>query len=324
MRRTSRRSSRPTGPCPTQTSTHRRRGPRLRRHVRDDVRRCRARGRCSSWPGWCCGRVGRRPGRGARGSGRSSPVPGSPRWSSASCTASSSVPPASLPVLWLRRSRSRSRCSRRVAVGAVLLAGAYVLGTVNRWREGGLAAGAVCAAPAIAGAALFLGLGLASSVALRRWAVGPGWLPSARGRGGGAGAWPASGSSPQPAAAAPASSRPIVGAVRLVIRLGSNLISFARLAAFGLTHAASADRCGRARGACGRRRPRRCGRRGRGVRGRQRHRVPLEGAGRRRPGPAAGVLRAVLPRLHERGSAVPALAHPHRVRRTGSTRSESP
>ena len=56
-------------------------------------------------------------------------------------------------------------CSTAIGVGAVLLAGAYALGTVNRWREGGWPF-ALYAPSGIAGGALFLGLG----------AVALGWL----------------------------------------------------------------------------------------------------------------------------------------------------
>jgi V/A-type H+-transporting ATPase subunit I len=120
-----------------------------------------------------------------------------------------------------------------VAFGAVLLAGAYAIGTVNRVREGGLAL-ALYSPAGIAGTMLFasaaaavaawywhlgwLGLiaGLVAVVALVLAFVG---LRSAAG-GGGAGL-----------------AQSIVETFDLVIRLGTNVISFARLAAFGLTHA---------------------------------------------------------------------------------------
>jgi len=116
----------------------------------------------------------------------------------------------------------------------VLLAGAYALGTVNRWREGGLPV--VLYAPSgIAGSMLFLGLGLvAGGLGLHRaWLLAAGAVVAAAGLtlaftgffveagGGGSGVAQAS-----------------VELFDVVIRLGSNLVSFARLAAFGLTHAA--------------------------------------------------------------------------------------
>ena len=121
-----------------------------------------------------------------------------------------------------------------VAVGALLLAGAYALGSVNRFREGGWRATAY-APSGLAGAALFLGLGgvavglyldsgwvaaLGVVVALVGVATAYTGLLAAAG-GGAAGAAEAG-----------------VGLFDLVLRLGSNLVSFARLAAFGLTHAA--------------------------------------------------------------------------------------
>jgi V/A-type H+/Na+-transporting ATPase subunit I len=143
-------------------------------------------------------------------------------------------PTGVLPVLWLSPVEDPIQMLlAAVAFGAVLLTGAYVLGTVNRWREGGVRA-ALYAPSGLAGAAVFLGLGiLAAGLYLRHGqltllggglalaglvlaAIG---LYTAAGGGG--------------AAAAVAG----VGVVDLVIRLGANVVSFARLAAFGLTHA---------------------------------------------------------------------------------------
>ena len=121
-----------------------------------------------------------------------------------------------------------------VAVGAVLLAGAYALGTVNRFREGGWPL-AVYAPSGIAGALLFFAAGLAAAgwylhetAALTAGAVAAvaalglalaGFLAQAGG--GGTGVVEA-----------------VVELFDFVVRLGSNVVSFARLAAFGLTHAA--------------------------------------------------------------------------------------
>lgn len=122
-----------------------------------------------------------------------------------------------------------------VLLGAVLLLGAYVLGTVNRVREGGWGY-ALYARTGIGGSLLFVavallawdaaaGLGPVVLVVAATMAVGAlavvyvGLLVEAGG--GGAGALQAA-----------------VELVDTVVRLGSNVISFARLAAFGLTHAA--------------------------------------------------------------------------------------
>jgi V/A-type H+/Na+-transporting ATPase subunit I len=143
-------------------------------------------------------------------------------------------PTGVLPVLWLSPTADPVQLLlAAIGFGAVLLAGAYVLGTVNRWREGGARA-ALYAPSGLAGAAVFLGLGTAaaglysnrgaitlvgSGLALAGLVFAGIGLFSAAGGGG--------------AAAAVAG----VGLVDMVIRLGANLVSFARLAAFGLTHA---------------------------------------------------------------------------------------
>jgi V/A-type H+/Na+-transporting ATPase subunit I len=144
-------------------------------------------------------------------------------------------PTHAVPVVWLAPlDHPVSLLGAAVGVGAALLAGAYALGTVNRFREGGW--GVAAYAPSgLAGAALFLGLGtvagaiyfdlgwlalLGGVVSLGGLAIAYTGLFVSAGRGG--------------AGAAQAG----IGLFDLVVRLGSNLVSFARLAAFGLTHAA--------------------------------------------------------------------------------------
>jgi len=121
-----------------------------------------------------------------------------------------------------------------VGIGAGLLAVAYVLGTINRWREGGWAA-ALYAPSGIAGTTVFVGIGAMAGgwywhqdlllaaggvVALAGLALAAvGFLADAGG--GAAGRFQAS-----------------IELFDLVVRLGSNVVSFTRLAAFGLTHAA--------------------------------------------------------------------------------------
>jgi len=121
-----------------------------------------------------------------------------------------------------------------IGVGAVMLAGSYALGTVNRWRESGWQA-ALVAQSGLAGVALFAGLGfVAWGVAVRLTPlVVAGAVVAVAGialtyigllaaaGGGGAGAAQAT-----------------VEVFDAVIRLGTSLVSFARLAAFGLAHAA--------------------------------------------------------------------------------------
>jgi V/A-type H+/Na+-transporting ATPase subunit I len=120
-----------------------------------------------------------------------------------------------------------------VALGAILLGGAYALGTVNRIREGGWVH-ALYAPAGLAGSLLFVAAGLAVAA----WFWHSGWtavvaallavigltltyagLFVAAG-GGGSGVVQAA-----------------IEVFDLVIRLGANVVSFTRLAAFGLTHA---------------------------------------------------------------------------------------
>ena len=124
-----------------------------------------------------------------------------------------------------------------VGLGAGLLAVAYAIGTVNRVREGGWGY-ALYAPSGLAGATLFLGAGLitAGSYVDLGWLLLAGAVVAASGLtlsfvgllaaagGGGAGLMQAG-----------------IELFDVVVRLGSNVVSFARLAAFGLTHAALAD-----------------------------------------------------------------------------------
>ena len=143
-------------------------------------------------------------------------------------------PTGVLPVLWLSPVAEPVRLLlAAIGFGAVLLAGAYVLGTINRWREGGVRA-ALYAPSGLAGAAVFLGLGTVAAGLYSHHGVVTflgGGLAVAGLIFAGIGLFAAGGGGP--AAAAEAG----VGLFDLVIRLGANVVSFARLAAFGLTHA---------------------------------------------------------------------------------------
>jgi V/A-type H+-transporting ATPase subunit I len=144
-------------------------------------------------------------------------------------------PTGVIPVIWLSPlEEPTTLLAAAIGLGALLLAVSYVIGTVNRWREGGLAL-ALYAPTGIAGATLFLSLALVAGgiywdeavvwgagialavVGLTLSFVG---LKASAGTGG--------------AAFAQAG----VELFDLVIRLLSNVVSFARIAAFGLTHAA--------------------------------------------------------------------------------------
>jgi V/A-type H+-transporting ATPase subunit I len=144
-------------------------------------------------------------------------------------------PTGVVPVLWLRPLQNPIELLvAGMLVGAVLLAISYAIGTVNRWREGDLR-DALLSGSGVAGALLFAGVGC---IALSVWmhslpvlfvafvpvVIGlvllfSGFLIQAGG--GGTGVFEA-----------------IVESFNSVVRLGANSISFARLAAFGMVHAA--------------------------------------------------------------------------------------
>jgi V/A-type H+-transporting ATPase subunit I len=144
-------------------------------------------------------------------------------------------PTGVVPVVWLSPlEHTEELLASAVAVGAVLLAVAYGLGSVNRWREGSWQL-ALYAPTGIAGATLFLALGLTAA----GWYTGTGWLAALAGLGvvvglglSFVGLLAASGGGGTGVTQA------VVELFDVVVRLGSNLLSFARLAAFGLTHAA--------------------------------------------------------------------------------------
>ncbi len=144
-------------------------------------------------------------------------------------------PTGVLPVLWIEPLEEPILLlSVSIGIGATLLACAYILGTINRWREGGWQL-ALVSPSGLAGIAVFLGLGLLGLGVY----TGLGWLMAsaitvavgglvltyiglfAAAGGGATGATEAG-----------------VELFDGVIRLGTNVVSFARLAAFGLAHAA--------------------------------------------------------------------------------------
>jgi V/A-type H+/Na+-transporting ATPase subunit I len=144
-------------------------------------------------------------------------------------------PTGLVPVIWLNPlDHPIGLLLAAAGAGAVMLAGAYALGVVNRVREGGWPA-ALYAPSGIAGCLLFGGAGLLAAgyyVHMAALTVGGGVLAGAglilafggflaESGGGGAGCMQAS-----------------VELFDLVVRLGANVVSFTRLAAFGLTHAA--------------------------------------------------------------------------------------
>lgn len=143
-------------------------------------------------------------------------------------------PTGLLPALWLRPLDEPVRLLvAAVGLGGAFLAVAYVVGIVNRWREG--SAGLALYAPSgVAGAAVFAGLALLAAglfaasvplVAVSAAVAAVGLAFAAAGLHAAAG---------EGAAVA----QTVVQLFDLVVRICANLVSFARLAAFGLTHAA--------------------------------------------------------------------------------------
>lgn len=144
-------------------------------------------------------------------------------------------PTGVIPVLWLSPlEHPIEMLGAALAVGALLLAAAYALGTVNRFREGGWRR-AVFSPSGLAGATLFLGLGTVTASIF----LGTLWLGLLGGAVATAGMVTAyAGLLAAAGGGAAGAAEAAIELFDLVLRLGSNLVSFARLAAFGLTHAA--------------------------------------------------------------------------------------
>jgi V/A-type H+-transporting ATPase subunit I len=144
-------------------------------------------------------------------------------------------PTHAFPVLWLSPlDQPVELLSIAIGVGALLLAAAYAVASVNRFREGGWRS-AIYASSGLAGAATFVGLGTVAGglythmtlvtiagAALACVAVGVAFVGFFVEAGGGFDGATQAG----------------VESFDVVTRLGSNVVSFARLAAFGMTHAA--------------------------------------------------------------------------------------
>jgi V/A-type H+-transporting ATPase subunit I len=143
--------------------------------------------------------------------------------------------PTGLPPLWMHPlDHPTTLLAVAVAVGGVLLAGSYLLGSINRWRESGIGL-ALVSLSGIAGAALYVALIAAAAAvllhhsrlafvsgALLLTGVVLGLIGSLPVGGRGPGAWFQSS----------------VEVFDATIRVFSNTVSFTRLAAFGLTDAA--------------------------------------------------------------------------------------
>ena len=147
-------------------------------------------------------------------------------------------PTGVVPTIWVKPTEDPIvLLAAAIAVGGVLLAISYGIGIVNRWRESGAVA-ALTAPSGIAGLLIFLGLGLAAG----------GWYEDAAALGllGGAFALVGAlllgaGFHAEAGRGAAAATQATVEVVDSLIRVVANVISFARLAAFGLMHAALAE-----------------------------------------------------------------------------------
>jgi len=144
-------------------------------------------------------------------------------------------PTGLVPAVWLDPlDRPDTLLVVAAGAGAVLLAGAYALGTVNRWREGGWPS-TLYAPSGAAGTGLFLGAGAMAG----GWYFHRGVLLAAGGIVATAAlALAAAGFLAESGGGGAGVTQAAVELFDLVVRLGSNAVSFTRLAAFGLTHAA--------------------------------------------------------------------------------------
>ena len=144
-------------------------------------------------------------------------------------------PTGIVPALWLQPTEEPVELlSAALAVGALLLAASYGLGVVNRRREEGLRA-ALVAPSGVAGLALFVGVGLAGlGIAINSAGVAFG----AAVVGGGGLCLLLAGFVAETGVSGAAAAQVAVELLDAVVRVGANLISFTRLAAFGLMHAA--------------------------------------------------------------------------------------
>jgi V/A-type H+-transporting ATPase subunit I len=139
------------------------------------------------------------------------------------------------PVLWLDPLASPiPLLGAAIGLGVGLLAVAYVVGTVNRVREGGWGY-ALYARTGLAGSALFAAAGMLAGGLL----TGQAWLvATAAVLGTAALVLVTVGLLAETGGGAAGAMQAVVELFDTVVRLASNVVSFARLAAFGLTHAA--------------------------------------------------------------------------------------
>lgn len=143
-------------------------------------------------------------------------------------------PTGLVPTLWIRPlEEPETLLLAGLVGGSCLLAITFVLAAVNRWREGGPTL-ALYDATGIGGALLFAGTAAAigGAVASTSWLMPTGSVIAALGV-----VLTFVGLVVKAGRGAAATAQAVVEMFDTVLRLGSNVVSFTRLAAFGLTHA---------------------------------------------------------------------------------------
>ncbi len=147
-------------------------------------------------------------------------------------------PTGLVPVVWVRPlDHATMLLAVAVAAGGGLLALSYGLGTVNRWRELG-AWSALMHMSGAAGAALYAGLAV---VGAGVWLHHPGLVIAGAVTGGGGFLLGFAGSFAATTGGGAGALQASIEMLDSTLRMGANTVSFARLAAFGLTHAALGD-----------------------------------------------------------------------------------
>jgi V/A-type H+-transporting ATPase subunit I len=183
-------------------------------------------------------RLARNAGRASAPSPRSSSVPGISAMIFGLLYGEAFGPTGLVPTLWIRPLDDPEQLLvAGLVLGTFLLAATFIGAVVNRWRESGPGV-AIYDASGIAGALLFAGVvALVGGVALSvPWLRAAGWVLLAVG---GVLAFVGLIVKAGPGGAGVAEAG--VEMFDTLLRLGSNMVSFARLAAFGLTHAVIAE-----------------------------------------------------------------------------------
>jgi len=144
-------------------------------------------------------------------------------------------PTGLVPVVWLAPLEQPIRLLvTALGLGAALIGISFVIGTVNRWREGGVRL-ALYASTGLAGAGLFFGAALLA--AAWEWRSGLLWIAGGILAGVGV-VLDLLGFRAEAGGGSAGIAEAVVELYDTAIRIFANVVSFGRLAAFGLTHAA--------------------------------------------------------------------------------------